>query len=96
MKDEDFTFKLAALLGFSLSFFPGLLAGMNIAPLAWRSLVFCIIFSLIGKFGARILFRMHVVASTPTIEELREVPQIDSSVETQTKSPTLGERVVTK
>ncbi|MBT3470710.1 MAG: hypothetical protein HOD72_09635 [Opitutae bacterium] len=95
MKDEDFTFKLGALLGFSLSFFPGLLAGMNIAPLAWRSLVFCIVFSLIGKFGARILLRMHVVASSTTIEELREVPQIDSAVETQRNSPTPNDGVAT-
>ena len=87
MKDEDLTFKLGALLGFSLSFFPGLLAGMTMAPLAWRSLAFCIIFSLIGKFGARILLRMHVVASTPMIEELSEVPQIEDTVASHTKSP---------
>ena len=79
MKDEDLTFNLGGLLGFTLSFFPGLLGGMSLAPLAWRSLVFCIIFSLIGKFGARILLRMHVVASTPMIEELGELPEIEEA-----------------
>ena len=87
MKDEDLTFKLGALLGFSLSFFPGLLAGMTMAPLAWRSLACCIIFSLLGKFGTRILLRMHAVASIPMIEELSEVPEIENTTASQTESP---------
>lgn len=83
MKDEEFAFNLGGLLGFCIGFFPGFLAGISIPSLAWRSLFCCILFSLVAKFGTRIIHRMLAVSAAPMIEELGEPPQLEATEETE-------------
>ena len=74
MRDEDFAFHIGALVGFSIGFFPSLFASKPILGLAWSGLCGCILFSLVAKYGTRILNRMVSAASEPRIEEIK-VPQ---------------------